>query len=261
MTTLRSLWSSGESTIGAWLSIPSAVSAELAAHTGFDYVCLDNQHGALDFQVSVTMIQAVLLGGSRPVVRTPWNEPGIIAKFLDAGAEGIIVPMINTPDDAGAVVRSSRYPPHGTRSYGPTLVGMRHDDYFAWSNDTVAVIPMIETAAAFANLDAILAVPGVDAIYVGPADLSVSLGLAPRNNDGEAAFDEALVAIVKGCRNAGVVPGIHTTAALVALRLDQGFHMVTVSADVPALRNAFADDLRTARGSADPSDQPVATMK
>ena len=250
MTTLRSQWSSGDSTIGAWLSIPSAVSAELAARTGFDYVCLDNQHGALDYQVSIAMIQAVLLGGSRPVVRTPWNEPGIIAKFLDAGAEGIIVPMVNTSDDAGAVVRSCRYPPHGTRSYGPTLVGMRHDDYFAWSNHNVAVIPMIETAQAIANLDSILAVPGVNAIYVGPADLSVSLGLPPRNNDGESVFDEALLAIVKGCRDAGVVPGIHTTAALVARRLDQGFRMVTVSADVPALRNAFADDLRAARGAA-----------
>ncbi len=250
MTTLRSYWSSDEATIGAWLSIASVVSAELAARTGFDYVCLDNQHGALDYRVSVAMIQAVLLGGSRPIVRTPWNEPGIIAKFLDAGAEGVIVPMVNTPDEAGAVVRSCRYPPQGTRSYGPTLVGMRHDDYFAWSNDNVAVIPMIETAAAIANLDAILAVPGVDAIYVGPADLSVSLGLAPRNNDGESVFDEALVAIVKGCRNAGVVPGIHATAALVARRLDQGFRMVTVSADVPALRQAFADDLSTARGTA-----------
>ena len=250
MTTLRSHWSRNEATIGAWLSIPSIVSAELAARTGFDYVCLDNQHGALDYQVSVAMIQAVLLGGSRPIVRTSWNEPGTIAKFLDAGAEGIIVPMVNTADEADAVVRSCRYPPHGTRSYGPTLVGMRHDDYFAWSNDSVAVIPMIETVRAIANLDAILAVPSVDAIYVGPADLSVSLGLPPRNNDGHPAFDEALATIAEGCRNAGVVAGIHASAALVARRLEQGFRMVTVTADVTALRQALVEDLSTSRGIA-----------
>ena len=252
MTTLRTEWANGASTMGAWLSIPSTLSAEIAARAGFDYVCLDNQHGALDYHISVGMVQAVLLGGSRPIVRAPWNEPGIIAKLLDAGAEAVIVPMVNTPDEASAVVRACRYPPHGTRSYGPTIVGIRRPDYHSWSHANIAVIPMIETAEAISNVDAILAVAGIDAVYVGPADLSVSLGLPPRNNDGDAAFDDALATIVAACRKAGVVPGIHTTAALVERRLEQGFRMLTVSTDVVAMRSALTDDLAMARGAAVP---------
>ena len=251
MISLREQWGIGGTTIGAWLSNPSAISAELAARIGFDYVCVDNQHGAVDYQASIGMIQAVLLGGSRPLARAPWNEPGSIAKLLDAGAEGVIVPMVNSASEAVAVVRACRYPPAGGRSFGPTIVGMRHDDYLSHAKENIAVIPMIETAEAISNLDAIVAVPGIDAVYVGPADLSVSLGLAPRNNDGEATFDDALVTIVAACRGAGVVPGIHTTAALVPRRLEQGFRMLTVSTDLVAMRSAMADDLAIARrGSA-----------
>ena len=133
MTSLRERWAAGGTTIGAWLSNPSPVSAELAARIGFDFVCVDNLHGALDYQSSVGMIQSVLLGGSSPLARAPWNEPGSIAKLLDAGAEGVIVPMVNSTSDAKAVVRSCRYPPAGARSYGPTIVGMRHDDYLSHS--------------------------------------------------------------------------------------------------------------------------------
>ena len=252
MISLREQWGIGGTTIGAWLSNPSAISAELAARIGFDYVCVDNQHGAVDYQASIGMIQSVLLGGSRPLARAPWNEPGSIAKLLDAGAEGVIVPMVNSASEAVAVVRACRYPPAGARSFGPTIVGMRHDDYLSHAKENIAVIPMIETAEAISNLDAIVAVPGIDAVYVGPADLSVSLGLAPRNNDGEATFDDALVTIVAACRGAGVVPGIHTTAALVPRRLEQGFRMLTVSTDLVAMRSAMADDLAIARRGSRP---------
>ena len=247
MTTLREVWAGGGQALGAWLALPSDVSAEATARTGFDYVCADLQHGALDYQNAVGLFQAVLVGGSRPIARVPWNEPGVIGKVLDAGAEGIILPMVNSADEATAAVRAGRYPPDGARSWGPVVAGMRAARGAADANAAVAIIPMIETVSALQHLDDILSVPGVDAIYVGPADLSLSLGLPPGNNDGEAAFDDALAAIVDGCRRHGVVAGIHASGALTPRRLEQGFAMVTVASDLLALRAALAAELATAR--------------
>lgn len=259
MTTLRSRWASGDSTLGAWLSIPSTVSAEATARTGFDYVCVDTQHGAIGYADSIAMVQAIELGGSRPVVRVPWNEPGIIGKSLDAGAEGVIVPMVNSVAEAEAVVRACRYPPHGARSFGPVMAGMRTRDVVASGLHDVAVIPMIETAQALAALDDILAVPGIDAVYVGPADLSLSLGLPPGHNDGIAVFDEALAVIVAACRRAGVVPGIHASGPLAPRRLEQGFRLITISTDTAAMRAGMVQDLASARsgGSGDGAGRSV----
>ena len=231
MDTLRTQWNEGRDTLGVWLTIPSIISAETAARVGYDYVCIDNQHGVNDYQQTVAMAQAILLGGGTPIARVPWNEPGIIGKMLDGGIEGVIVPMVNSVAEAQAVVRAGRYAPMGARSFGPVVAGMRRANHFEWSTDGIAIIPMIETVEAIANLDDILAVPGIDAIYVGPADLSITLGLKPGNNDGESSkFDDALQTIVAGCRKAGIVPGIHATAALVERRLEQGFRMITVTA-------------------------------
>jgi 4-hydroxy-2-oxoheptanedioate aldolase len=246
--TLRSLWAAGEVTFGAWLTMPSPVSAEAAARIGFDYVCVDTQHGATDYQMAVYMIQAIILGGSRPVVRVPWNEPGVIGKMLDAGAIGVVIPMVNTAREAEEVVRACRYPPLGERSFGPVMAGMRTPDYAVEANEMVALIPMIETAEALSNLDDILAVPGLDAVYVGPADLSLSLGLLPGNNDGSPEFDDALDRIVAACRDAGVVPGIHASGVLASRRVQRGFAMVTVANDLLAMRTRMTDELAEACG-------------
>jgi 4-hydroxy-2-oxoheptanedioate aldolase len=249
MDTLRTQWNEGRDTLGVWLTIPSIISAETAARVGYDYVCIDNQHGVNDYQQTVAMAQAVLLGGGTPICRVPWNEPGIIGKMLDAGIEGVIVPMVNSVAEAQAVVRAGRYAPMGARSFGPVVAGMRRPNHFDWSTDGIALIPMIETVEAIANLDDILAVPGIDAIYVGPADLSITLGLKPGNNDGESKFDDALQTIVAACRKAGIVPGIHATAALVERRLEQGFRMITVTSDTLALKGSLTADLAIARGA------------
>ena len=250
---LRELWSDRQPTFGAWLGVPSSVNAEATSRVGFDYVCADNQHGAMDYQATVGIVQAVLLGGSRPIARVPWNEPGVIGKMFDAGCEGVVVPMVNTVAEAEAVVHASRYPPLGERSFGPVMASMRAADYSTTANDQLVVIPMIETAQAVRNIDDILAVPGIDAIYVGPADLSLSLGLPPGNNDDREEFTEALLTIAAACRRAGVVPGIHSTGALVERRLQQGFQMITVSGDMLAMRTRMAEELAQARGAERPS--------
>lgn len=251
MTTLRDRWANGDHTLGAWLSMPSVLAAETTARSGFDYVCADLQHGALDYADAVGLFQAVTLCGGAPIVRVPWNEPGVVGKVLDAGAEAVIAPMVNSAEEAAALVRFARYPPLGARSFGPILAAMRTEGYAARANDTLAVIPMIETVDALSNLDDILSTPGVDAIYVGPADLSLSLGLPPGNNDDASSFTEALLAIVAACRKHGVVPGIHATGALTPRRLEQGFRMVTVTADGVAMRIGLLAELDLARRPAD----------
>ena len=233
---LAEAFASRRPALGAWAGLPAAVSCEIMSRAGFDYVCIDMQHGLADYSDALPMLAAIDLGTATPVVRVPWNEQGIIGRMLDAGAMGIIIPMVNSRAEAEAAVRSCRYAPKGSRSFGPTRVVLRDGPgYFAGANDAVKCIPMVETVAALENLEDIVSTPGVDAVYVGPADLSVSLGLPPGNNDGVAAFDDALAAIVAACQNHGVVPGIHSTPTLTPTRVAQGFRLVTVTADNAAL--------------------------
>ena len=246
-TPLRDRWTNGDTTLGGWLATPSTVMAEATARAGFDYVCVDTQHGAIEYSDAVGLIQAILLGGSSPVVRVPWNEPGIIGKMLDAGAHGVIVPMVNSVQEAQSAVGSCRYAPHGSRSYGPSVAGLRTADYTAWAADHVAVIPMIETRRAVDDIDQILAVPGIDAVYVGPADLSLTLGLPPGNNDDEPAFADAYTTIVEACDRAGIVAGCHANGVLTPKRVDAGFRMVTVTTDLVAAKLGFAAELDLAR--------------
>ena len=182
--TLRQMWSTGAETLGAWLSVPSVVSAEAAASCDLDYVCVDLQHGAADYSDLVAMVQAIQLAGGIPIARAPWNHHGMIGRILDAGCHGVIVPMVNTAAQAQAVIAACRYAPNGQRSWGPTLAARNAGDYRTWADQSIAAIPMIETAEALRNIDDILATPGIDAIYVGPADLAISLGLGPRATTG-----------------------------------------------------------------------------
>ena len=246
---MRERWAAGEAAIGGWLTIPNAFSAEIVARCDFDYVCVDTQHGFNDHDESWKMLQAINLGSATPLVRVLWNESGLIGKSLDAGARGIVVPMVNTRAEAEAAVRACRYAPEGSRSFGPARV-LRQEgpDYYAHANADVAVIPMIETVEAVENIDDILSVPGVDAAYVGPSDLSLTLGLPPGNNDGKTAFDDALAAIVAGCVRHGVMAGCHTSAELCQRRIQQGFRMITITSDVVSLTRALDDELRRARG-------------
>ena len=234
--------------LGGWLSNPSTINAEIMGATGFEYVAIDTQHGAIDYQAMLPMLQVLSIGTSTPIVRVPSCDYGDIGKALDAGARAVIVPMVNDRATCEAALSYTRYAPAGVRSYGPTrAVLVEGADYFEHSADQISLIPMIETVEAMRNIDDILAVPGVEAIYVGPNDLSISLGLPPDNND--PRLDEAMVEIVAACRRHGVAPGVHASAALCAKRAEQGFTMITVSADIGALRKQVNEDLIQSRGS------------
>jgi len=254
---VKEKWARGEVTYGAWLSIANSFSTEVMAHQGFDWICIDMQHGVIDYQVAVTMLQAIGTTPTIPIVRAPWNEQGIIGKMLDAGALGVIIPMVNSVEEAKAAVAACRYFPAGARSYGPTRAAYYAGaDYFAQANTEVACIPMIETRQAVERLDDILAVPGIDAVYVGPADLSITLDLQPRM-DNEGAFEEARLRIAERCAAHGVTAGIHANAALAAKHAAAGYRMITISGDIGAMAAGAARDLNTVRTSAAEAGKPA----
>ena len=225
---------------GCWLKVPSSITAELAAISGFDYVCVDMQHGFSDRNDLLPMLQAIQPHSPKALVRVPCNEPSIIGWVLDAGATGVIVPLINSAEEAEAAVRACLYPPKGNRSMGPTrALRVFGEKYVEEMENSVQCLPMIETLDALENLDSILSVEGVDAIYVGPSDLSVNLGLPKGNNDGDPKFDEALERIVSSCEKHNVTPGIHANSSLAATREQQGFRILTVVEDDGAMGTEF----------------------
>jgi 4-hydroxy-2-oxoheptanedioate aldolase len=196
------------------------------------------------------MLQATAGGTATPIVRTPWNEPGLVGRLLDAGALGIIFPMVNSRADAERAVSACRYAPAGARSLGPIGAMVRHGGgYMAKANTEVAVIPMIETAEAVANLDDILSVPGIDAIYVGPADLSLTLDLAPGLDNDDPSFDDAIAKILAGCARHAITPGIHCSPELAGKRAGQGFRMLSVGYDFGPVMAALRADLATSRAA------------
>ena len=229
--TLKSKWAAGENTINGWLAIPSSWSAEIMAHQGFDSLTVDMQHGLADYQTAVTMLQAVSTTDVIPMARVPWNEPGIIMRMLDAGCYGIICPMVNTREEAEQFVGACRYYPAGYRSAGPTRARVYSGgNYLQDANDYVLTIAMIETAQAVENLDEILSVPGLDAIYVGPSDLSITYGVQGQFDS--EPMKKALVTIVEKSQAHGIIPGIHTGGPDHALQMFAlGFRFATLSSD------------------------------
>jgi 4-hydroxy-2-oxoheptanedioate aldolase len=234
--TLRGIWADGGAALGGWLTVPSSFSAEIMAHGGFDWVCVDMQHGMIDPGQMVEMLQGISSSDTVPLVRVPGNEAGIIGKCLDAGAWGVIVPMVNSPEEAQAAVAACRYAPVGIRSYGPLRANYYAGfDYFSRANSEVTCIVMVETKTAVERVDEIASVPGVDAIYIGPADLSITLGLPPAPDQSDASFTDALERILDACRRRGVVPGIAGNADTAIKRVAQGFQLVEVASDAGLL--------------------------
>lgn len=249
---LRTLWKNDQAAVNGWLAIPNSFSAETMAHQGWDTLTIDLQHGVIDYAQMVTMLQAISTTATVPVVRVPWLEPGIIMKTLDAGAYAVICPMVNTPDDAAKFVAWTSYAPKGTRSNGPIRALLYGgSDYQARANDTIVRFAMIETAQALDNLDAILSVEGLDAVYIGPSDLSLALGCRPVFDDVDPPVAQAMDHILDRAKAHGLVAGVHNGRPDVALaRVAKGFRFVTVASDARILASGSQDILKAMRAGA-----------
>lgn len=246
---LREIWQSGQAAYNAWLAIPSAWTAELVAHSGYDAVTIDMQHGLADYQTALSMLQAIASSGAVPLARVPWNDPAIIMRMLDAGAQGLICPMTNNRRDTEAFAGACRYPPLGYRSYGPIRANMQAGrEYFAAANQQILALAMIETAEALKNLDEILSTPGIDGVYVGTVDLSISLGL-PRHGDmDDPTLQEAVKRILAGVHKYGLVAGMHSASPQQgAMLVEWGFRLITPINDSNLLRAAAKSALDAAR--------------
>lgn len=240
---IRRLWKQERPALNGWLSMPCAFSAEIMAQQGYDSVCIDMQHGMIDHQACVDMLRAMRASGVTPLVRAAWLEPAAVMKPLDAGALGIICPMIESADDARRLVSYARYAPEGARSIGPTRAIFAHGaDYPTQANAAVLCIAMIETARALDNLEDIVAVEGVDAVYVGPSDLTLSLhrGRLPAGFDREEPeMIEAIRRVLDAAHAAGIRAALHCgTPDYAARAIGWGFDMTTLPNDVRLLAGA-----------------------
>jgi 4-hydroxy-2-oxoheptanedioate aldolase len=236
---VKQLWREGKPAVGGFLSIPSGFAAEVMAHTGLDWLCIDMQHGCIDYSDAVPMLTAISTTAVTPLVRVPWNEPSMIMKVLDAGAYGVIVPMVSNRAEAERAVAACRYPPAGIRSNGPNRALLYGGaDYQKNADREMLCIAMIETAEGIAKMDEIISTPGLDAVYIGPTDLALSLGLAPVMDNDDPKHVATVNQILETCRKHKVVAAMHTTSAKYTQRyIDQGFGMVMLINDRVAMMN------------------------
>lgn len=249
---LKQKWDNGQSTVNGWMSIGNSFAAEIMGSAGYDSVTVDLQHGFLDYSDARAMLQALRASGVTPIVRVPWNEPGIIMKSLDAGAYGIICPMVNTRQQAEAFVDCLRYPPRGNRSFGPTRVNFAAGgNYAAEANDQIMGLAMIETAEAVENVEEICTTPDLDGIYIGPSDLTLGV----TNGRLSAGFDreedemvDTIKHILAVAKKAGIRAALHCgSPAYAAKVIGWGFDMVTVNGDVRLLADAATNSVAQTR--------------
>jgi 4-hydroxy-2-oxoheptanedioate aldolase len=248
--TLKAHLAAGHTGVNGWIAVPDSFQAEVFAAQGWDSVTIDMQHGACNMSHMVSLLQAISLSSATPMVRVPWNEPSHIMRVLDAGAYGIICPMINTKAEAEAFVSAGRYPPHGMRSNGPFRAGhYAGKDYQPNANNEVQLFAMIETREAMANLDAILSVKGLDGVYVGPTDLALSLGKPATLDPTDKEVLAAMTEIAKKAKAKGLISGAHTNGPPCAhKRFSDGYQFCTIFNDVNLLAMAAANAVRETRG-------------
>jgi 4-hydroxy-2-oxoheptanedioate aldolase len=242
---LETLRNGGEVVTG-WLATNSTLNAELFTNRGFDAVTVDMQHGVADYNDLVPMLQAISAGAATPLVRTPWNDPAIIGRILDAGAYGIICPMVNTAEEADNFVQASRYFPKGRRSVGPIRASLYGGaDYFAHANEEIMTLAMIESKEAVDNLDAILDTPNLDGIFVGPSDLAVSMGYKPGFDPAFPEVHEAVELIVARCKEKGKIAGTHCGSVVYGQKMRElGYQFMAYLSDFRMLEGFAAPALK-----------------
>lgn len=244
--TLRELWDRGEPIIGSWLVIGSDLSSELMGKSGFDWVCIDMQHGLIGDEAMLSMLQGLAISQTPAFVRVPWNQPDQIMRALDGGAEGVVVPMVSTGAAARQAVASAKYPPDGFRSWGPSRNALRVPGYGPEvANRRSVVAVMIETPEGVDNMDEIMSVPGLDAVYVGPNDLALGYGRAQDDPEQEAV----VLSLLEGCLRHGIVAGLHCDSAETVVRWrDAGFLMLNLATDATLMHEGAGQALAAVRG-------------
>ncbi|SIT49306.1 HpcH/HpaI aldolase/citrate lyase family protein [Paraburkholderia piptadeniae] len=249
---LKEHWARGEPVFGGWAALPCAFGAELMCVPGVDYVCIDQQHGLVEYADMVAMLRAIEGRGVVPVTRVPANVPWIIGKALDAGAQGVVVPMVNNGEEAAAAVAACRYAPKGIRSFGPVRASMVMDTRdISVVGDGVLCFVMVETREAVERIDEIASTPGLDGIYVGPADLALGLGLPPNLDKEEPEHVAAVEKILKACQRHGVVAGIQCGSGKSARKYaERGFGFVTFAKDSNLIPSAMDREVAAARQGA-----------
>ena len=241
-----------EQVLGYWVMLDAAPATERLARTGYDYVVLDAQHGLMDYHGLLQGLTAIDAAASAVgMVRVDANDLAAIGHALDAGAAGVIVPLVSSAEEASAAVRATRYPPDGARSFGPLRSGLRIGPDPAASNDAVVVLAMIETAEGLADVARIAATPGLDGLYIGPNDLRLALGGAtPDDPSYDDQLAAALATVREASQAAGIAVGIFTTSGEeAAQRLREGFTFVTVAFDLAHLEQAARDHLSVAQAA------------
>ena len=231
---IKEMMKAGKPVINGWLQIPSTVSAEVMAHQGWDSLTIDMQHGLVDYTNALPMLQTISTTDVTPLARVNWNEPGQIMKILDAGAYGIICPMVSNRKEAVNFVQACMYPPKGYRSYGP-IRGLVYGgaDYAEKSNDEILKFAMIETKESLDNLDEIMQTPGLDGIYIGPADLSLAIGEKPSFDkpEGDPVY-EVIMKILEHAKKNKIFAGIQNAQPEYADKMiKKGFQLVTIGTD------------------------------
>jgi 4-hydroxy-2-oxoheptanedioate aldolase len=252
---IRQARAEGRPSFGAWSVLPGSLPAELMGRAGFDWVIIDTQHSGVAPGDLVSMIQALELGGTTPVVRVPWTDPPTIMRVLDFGARGVIVPMVNTAGEAQAAAAAMRYPPQGIRSFGPTRAAYGSP---ADANEDVVLLVMIETSEALENVDEIAATPGVDGLFIGPVDLGLSMGLALDWTGSSPQILDAVDRVVAACARTGRFAGTVSSSPDHARELlGRGVSFVSLGADVGYLIAGVTRDGATIT-SLHPSSTPAA---
>ncbi|MFN4276285.1 MAG: HpcH/HpaI aldolase family protein [Ferrovibrio sp.] len=232
---VRRIWQAGGTALNGWIALPSPLAAEALMQAGWDSVTIDMQHGTADYADLLSLLPIIEKAGAAPFVRVPWLDEAAIMRALDAGALGIIAPMIETAKDARRLVAACLYPPAGSRSFGPIRARLACSEIYedtARANAEVIPLAMIETRAAVENLDEILAVPGLGGLYIGPADLALACGYKPGFDREEPDMLDLIVHILKRCTAAGLPCGLHCGSPVYAARMvAKGFALLTVGSD------------------------------